>query len=118
MNLYTHTMATNFAVTSVYSKANKVLEPKQSGRLRRDKKHKDGVEVSISRGSTNQNHEELLNMLKGQFGQPTYRGYIRRIWPIRYLTGDQFVGYLLELEPMAFNSMLTKDRLSVFNTLD
>ena len=95
-----------------------MLEPKQSGRLRRDKKHKDGVEVSISRGSTNQNHEELLNMLKGQFGQPTDRGYILRIWPIRYPTGDQFVGYLLELEPMAFNSMLTKDRLSVFNTLD
>ena len=118
MNLYTHTMATNLAVTSVYSKANNVLEPKQSGRLRRDKKHKDGVEVSISRGSTNQNHEALLNMLKGQFGQPTYRGYILLIWPIRHTTGDQFVGYLLELEPMAFNSMLTKDRLSVFNTLD
>jgi hypothetical protein len=68
MNLYTHTMATNFAVTSVYSKANKVLEPKHSGRLRRNKKHKDGVEVSISRDSHSQNHEELLNMLKGQFG--------------------------------------------------
>ena len=68
MNLYTHTMATNLAVTSVYTKANNVLEPKQSGRLRRDKKHKDGVEVSISRGSTNQNHEALLNMLKSQFG--------------------------------------------------
>ena len=68
MNLYTHTMATNFAVTSVYSKANKVLEPKQSGYLRRNMKHKDRVEVSISRGSTNQNHEALLNMLKGQFG--------------------------------------------------
>jgi len=68
MNLYTHTMATNFAVTSVYSKANKVLEPKQSGRLRRNKKHKDGVEVSITRDSPTQNHEELLNMLKGQFG--------------------------------------------------
>jgi hypothetical protein len=61
-------MATNFAVTSVYSKANKVLEPKQSGRLRRNKKHKDGVEVSITRDSPTQNHEELLNMLKGQFG--------------------------------------------------
>ena len=68
MNLYTHTMATNFAVTSVYSKANKVLEPKQSGRLRRNKKHKGGVEVSISRDSPSQNHEELLNMLKGHFG--------------------------------------------------
>ena len=68
MNLYTHTMATNLAVTSVYTKANNVSEPKQSGRLRSNKKHKDGVEVSISRGSTNQNHEELLNMLKGQFG--------------------------------------------------
>ena len=68
MNLYTHTMATNFAVTSVYSKANKVLEPMQSGRLRRNKKHKDGVEVSITRDSPTQNHEELLNMLKGQFG--------------------------------------------------
>jgi len=68
MNLYTHTMATNFAVTSVYSKANKVLEPKQSGRLRRNKKHKDGVEVSITRDSPTENHEELLNMLKGQFG--------------------------------------------------
>ena len=45
MNLYTHNMATNFAVTSVYSKANKVLEPNQSGRLRSNKKHKDGVEV-------------------------------------------------------------------------
>ena len=68
MNLYTHTMATNFAVTSVYSKANKVLEPKQSDHLRRNKKHKDGVEVSITRDSPTQNHEELLNMLKGQFG--------------------------------------------------
>jgi hypothetical protein len=68
MNLYTHTMATNFAVTSVNSKANNVLEPKQPGRLRRNKKHKDGVEVSISRDSHSQNHEELLNMLKGQFG--------------------------------------------------
>jgi uncharacterized protein (DUF1778 family) len=68
MNLYTHTMATNFAVTSVYSKANKVLEPNQSGRLRSNKKHKDGVEVSITRDSPTQNHEELLNMLKGQFG--------------------------------------------------
>ena len=68
MNLYTHTMATNFAVTSVYYKANNVLEPKQSGRLRSNKKHKDGVEVSITRDSPTQNHEELLNMLKGQFG--------------------------------------------------
>jgi hypothetical protein len=68
MNLYTHTMATNFAVTSVNSKANNVLEPKQPGHLRRNKKHKDGVEVSISRDSHSQNHEELLNMLKGQFG--------------------------------------------------
>ena len=67
MNLYTHTMAPNFAVTSVYSKANNVLEPKQSGRLRSNKKHKDGVEVSITRDSPTQNHEELLNMLKGQF---------------------------------------------------
>ena len=31
MNLYTHTMATNLAVTSVYTKANNVLEPKHSG---------------------------------------------------------------------------------------
>ena len=68
MNLYTHNMATNFAVTSVYSKANKVLEPNQSGHLRSNKKHKDGVEVSITRDSPTQNHEELLNMLKGQFG--------------------------------------------------
>ena len=68
MNFYPHPMATNLAVPSVYTNANNVLAPKQSGRLRRDKKHKDGVEVSISRGSTNQNHEELLNMLKGQFG--------------------------------------------------
>ena len=68
MNFYTHTMATNLAVTSVYSKANNVLEPKQSGRLRLNKKHKGGVEVSISRDSPSQNHEELLNMLKGQFG--------------------------------------------------
>ena len=68
MNLYTHNMATNLAVTNVYSKTNNVLEPKHSGRLRRNKKHKDGVEVSISRGSPNQNHEELLNMLKGQSG--------------------------------------------------
>ena len=57
-------MANNLAITSVYSKTTKVLEPNQSGRLRRNKKHKDGVEVSISRGSTNQNHVELLNMLK------------------------------------------------------
>ena len=68
MNLYTHTMATNLAVKSVYSKANNVLEPKQSGRLRHNKKHKDGVEVSITRDSPTQNHEELLNMLKGQSG--------------------------------------------------
>jgi hypothetical protein len=68
MNLYTHTMATNLAVTSVYSKANNVLEPKQSSRLRLKKKHKDGVEVSITRDSPTQNHEELLTMLKGQFG--------------------------------------------------
>jgi hypothetical protein len=68
MNLYTHTMATNLAVTSVYSQANKVFEPSQSGRLRSNKKHKDGVEVSITRDSPTQNHEELLNMLKGQFG--------------------------------------------------
>ena len=68
MNLYTHTMANNLAVTSVYSKTTKVLEPNQSGRLRRNKKYKDGVEVSIRRGSPNQNHEELLNMLKGQLG--------------------------------------------------
>ena len=53
MNLYTHTMATNFAVTSVYSKANKVLEPNQSGRLRSNKKHKDGVEVSVSKFKLN-----------------------------------------------------------------
>ena len=68
MNLYTHTMATNLAITSVYSKANNVLEPKHSGGSRRDKKHKDGVEVPITRDSPTQNHEELLNMLKGQFG--------------------------------------------------
>ena len=27
MNLYTHTMAHNLAITSVYSKANEMLEP-------------------------------------------------------------------------------------------
>ena len=44
-----------------------VINPKQI-LLRRDKKHKDGVEVPITRDSPTQNHEELLNMLKGQFG--------------------------------------------------
>ena len=75
-------MATNLAVTRVYSKANNVLEAKQLDRLPRNKKHKDGVEVSISRDGHSQNHEALLYILKGQFGSPTYRGYILRIWPI------------------------------------
>ena len=68
MNLYTHTMATNFAVTSVYSKANKVLEPKQSGRLRRDKKHKDGVEVSVSKFKLSDKEKELLRTLQSMYG--------------------------------------------------
>ena len=68
MNLYTHTMATNLAVPRVYSKANNVLEAKQSDRLRHNKKHKDGVEVSTSRDGHSQNHEVLVYMLKGQFG--------------------------------------------------
>jgi hypothetical protein len=37
-------------------------------RLIRNKKHKDGVAVFISDESPSQNHEELLNMLKAQFG--------------------------------------------------
>ena len=68
MNLYTHTMATNFAVTSVYSKANNVLEPKQSGRLRSNKKHKDGVEVSVSKFKLNDKEKELLKTLQSMYG--------------------------------------------------
>lgn len=68
MNLYTHTMATNLAVTSVYSKANNVLEPKQSGRLRRNKKHKDGVEVSVSGIQLGDKEKELLKTLNSMYG--------------------------------------------------
>jgi len=35
------------------------------------------------------------------------RGYIHRVWPTRYPTGDQFVGYFEELEQMAIHSMLS-----------
>ena len=68
MNLSTHNMATNFAVTSVYSKANKVLEPNQSGRLRSNKKHKDGVEVSVSKFKLNDKEKELLKTLQSMYG--------------------------------------------------
>ena len=68
MNLYTHTMATNIAVTSVYSKANKLLELKQSGRLRKNKKHKDGVEVSVSKLKLNDKEKELLKTLQSMYG--------------------------------------------------
>jgi hypothetical protein len=68
MNLYTHTMATNLAVTSVYSKTNKVMEPKHSGGSRRDKKHKDGVEVSVSKFKLNGKEKELLKTLQSMYG--------------------------------------------------
>jgi len=68
MNLYTHTMATNLAVTSVYSKTNKVMEPKHSGGSRRDKKHKDGVEVSVSKFKLNDKEKELLKTLQSMYG--------------------------------------------------
>ena len=68
MNLYTHTMATNFAVTSVYSKANKVFEPNQSGGSRRDKKYKDGVEVSVSKFKLSDKEKELLKTLQSMYG--------------------------------------------------
>ena len=68
MNFYTHTMATNLAVTSVYSKANNVLEPKQSGRLRRNKKHKDGVEVSVSKFKLSDKEKALLRTLQSMYG--------------------------------------------------
>ena len=68
MNLYTHTMATNLAVTSVYSKTNKVMEPKHSGVSRRDKKHKDGVEVSVSKFKLSDKEKELLKTLQSMYG--------------------------------------------------
>ena len=68
MNLYTHTMATNLAVTSVYSKTNKVMEPKHSGGSRRDKKHKDGVEVSVSKSKLSDKERELLKTLQFMYG--------------------------------------------------
>ena len=68
MNLYTHTMATNLAVTSVYSKTNKVMEPKHSGGSRRDKKHKDGVEVSVSKLKLSDKEKELLKTLQSMYG--------------------------------------------------
>ena len=68
MNLYTHTMATNLAVTSVYSKANKGFEPNQSGRLRSNKKHKDGIEVSVSKFKLNEKEKELLKTLQSMYG--------------------------------------------------
>ena len=68
MNLYTHTMATNFAVTSVCSQANKVFEPSQSGRLRSNKKHKDGVEVSVSKFKLSDKEKELLKTLQSMYG--------------------------------------------------
>ena len=68
MNLYTHTMATNIAVTSVYSKTNKVMEPKHSGGSRRDKKHKDGVEVSVSKFKLSDKEKELLKTLQSMYG--------------------------------------------------
>ena len=68
MNLYTHTMATNLAVTSVYSKTNKVMEPKHSGGSRRDKKHKGGVEVSVSKFKLSDKEKELLKTLQSMYG--------------------------------------------------
>ena len=68
MNLYTHTMATNLAVTSVYSKTNKVMEPKHSGGSRRDKKHKDGVEVSVGKFKLSDKEKELLKTLQSMYG--------------------------------------------------
>ena len=61
MNLYTHTMANNLAVTSVYSKTTKVLEPNQSGLLRSNMKHKEQVEVYIGSGRPSQNLQEVLS---------------------------------------------------------
>ena len=68
MHLYTHTMATNLAVTSVYTKANNVLEPKPSGGSRRDKKHKDGVEVSVSKFKLSDKEKALLRTLQSMYG--------------------------------------------------
>ena len=68
MHLYTHNMATNFAVTSVYSKTNKVMEPKHSGGSRRDKKHKDGVEVSVGKFKLSDKEKELLKTLQSMYG--------------------------------------------------
>jgi hypothetical protein len=61
-------MATNFAVTSVYSKGNKGFEPNQSGRLRSNKKHKDGIEVSVSKFKLNEKEKELLKTLQSMYG--------------------------------------------------
>jgi hypothetical protein len=61
-------MATNFAVTSVYSKANKGFEPNQSGRLRSNKKHKGGIEVSVSKFKLNEKEKELLKTLQSMYG--------------------------------------------------
>ena len=61
MDLYTHTAATNLAVTSVYPKVKKELEPNQSGLLRSNMKHKDQVEVYIGSGRPSQNLQEVLS---------------------------------------------------------
>jgi hypothetical protein len=61
-------MANNLAITSVYSKTTKVLEPNQSGRLRSNKKHKDGVEVSVSKFKLNDKEKELLKTLQSMYG--------------------------------------------------
>ena len=50
------------------SKANKALEPNQSGRLRSNKKYKDGVEVSVSKFKLNDKEKELLKTLQSMYG--------------------------------------------------
>ncbi|WRQ44868.1 phage terminase large subunit [Rhodobacterales bacterium FZCC0083] len=53
---------------------------------------------------TPQNQESLYNKLPD-------RGYILRVWPARYPTGDQMVGYGQQLAPIITNSMAADDML-------
>ena len=53
---------------------------------------------------TPQNQESLYNKLPD-------RGYILRVWPARYPTGDQMVGYGQQLAPIITNSMAADDTL-------
>lgn len=55
---------------------------------------------------TPQNQESLYNKLLD-------RGYILRVWPARYPTGDQMVGYGQQLAPIITNSMAADDTLVV-----